>query len=151
MGHGRQSKSEAEGHLLTPTSPTALCCLSAAGVWFCFFVLFAGSGPQLFDDGPATPRLPSPPPPRDPGPSPLPNPVFCGAGCVAAADTGALDAAVARGDREAMEWLAAAGLKGSSTSFCWAIENRDVELLAWLQKQGSRGEARALYDAAVRG
>ena len=72
-------------------------------------------------------------------------------GCVAAADTGALDAAVARGDREAMEWLVAAGLKGSSASFCWAIENRDVELLAWLQEQGSRGEAGALYEAAVRG
>ena len=71
--------------------------------------------------------------------------------CIPAADTGTLDAAVARGEREAMEWLAAVGLKGSSVSFCWAIKNRDMELLVWLQEQGNRGEAGALYDMAVRG
>ena len=56
-----------------------------------------------------------------------------------------------RGDREAVARLTGAGLKGSSASICCAIENRDLELLVWLQEQGSRGEAGALYQTAVRG
>ena len=61
----------------------------------------------------------------------------------------AMDAAVAQGDREAMEWLAASGFKGSTRALEHAASRRDTELLSWLEDLGGRGDTAALYAAAV--